>query len=129
MTIQERVKKALERTTDTKELVIGKGALSRCAEVFSRMFPSKRAIVVADTNTWRVAGKQVDASLREAGIAVEQPFVFTDDDLYAEWRFVERLKAHLEKSEAIAVAVGLIFKTQISNFVNGVFKNLLDANF
>ena len=30
---------------------------------------------------------------------------------------------------AIAVAVGLIFKTQISNFVNGVFKNLLDANF
>ncbi|MBQ0123516.1 MAG: sn-glycerol-1-phosphate dehydrogenase [Bacteroidales bacterium] len=118
MTIEERVKKALERTTDTKELVIGKGALSRCAEVFSRMFPSKRAIVVADTNTWRVAGKQVDASLHEAGIAVEQPFVFTDDDLYAEWRFVERLKAHLEKSEAIAVAVGSGVINDLAKYVS-----------
>ena len=30
---------------------------------------------------------------------------------------------------AIAVTVGLVFKTQISNFVDGVFKNLLDAKF
>lgn len=118
MTLQERVRKALERTTDTKELVIGKGALDRCAEVFSRMFPSQRAIVIADANTWRVAGNQVDAVLRESGIEVDEPFIFTNDDLYAEWRFVEQLKAHLSKSEAIAVAVGSGVINDLAKYVS-----------
>ena len=30
---------------------------------------------------------------------------------------------------AIAIAIGLIFKTQITNFINGVFKNLTTENF
>jgi len=30
---------------------------------------------------------------------------------------------------AIAIALGLIFKTQITNFVNRVFGDLLNANF
>ena len=30
---------------------------------------------------------------------------------------------------AIAIALGLIFKTQITNFVNRVFGNLLNADF
>ena len=36
----------------------------------------------------------------------EKPFIFDDPDLYAEWKFVEQLKAHLSNLDAIAIAVG-----------------------
>jgi len=54
-----KVESALQRTTDTKALVIGVGTLPRTAEMFNELFPGCRAVVVADTNTWRVAGGEV----------------------------------------------------------------------
>ena len=47
-----KVESALQRTTDTKALVIGVGTLPRTAEMFNELFPGCRAVVVADTNTW-----------------------------------------------------------------------------
>ena len=46
-----KVESALQRTTDTKALVIGVGTLPRTAEMFNELFPGCRAVVVADTNT------------------------------------------------------------------------------
>ena len=102
----EKVERALERTTDTKDLIIGAGVVSRTAEMFAKLFPGCKAIIVADLNTWEVAGKAVYASLVEAGIEQEEPFIYTDKELYAEWKHVESLKARLETTEAIAIAVG-----------------------
>ncbi|MBR0335679.1 MAG: sn-glycerol-1-phosphate dehydrogenase, partial [Alistipes sp.] len=101
-----KVERALERTTDTKDLLIGAGVVSRTGEMFTKLFPGCKAIIVADLNTWEVAGKAVYASLVEAGIEQDEPFIFTDKELYAEWKHVEALKACLEKTEAIAIAVG-----------------------
>ena len=101
-----KVERALERTTDTKDLLIGAGVVSRTGEMFTKLFPGCKAIIVADLNTWEVAGKAVYASLVEAGIEQDEPFIFTDKELYAEWKHVEALKARLEKTEAIAIAVG-----------------------
>lgn len=101
-----KVESALKRTTDTKDLIIGEGVVSRTAEMFAKLFPNQKAIIVADTNTWEVAGKAVFASLEEAGIEQETPFIFTDEDLYAEWKHIERLQAHLAGVEATAIAVG-----------------------
>lgn len=101
-----KVESALARTTDTKALIIGKGVVSRTSEVFNQLFAGKKAIIVADTNTWKVAGEAVYASLQAAGIDQDEPFIFNDPDLYAEWKFVEQLKAHLEPRDVIAVAVG-----------------------
>lgn len=101
-----KVESALQRTTDTKDLIIGEGVVARTAEMFAKLFPNQKAIIVADKNTWEVAGQAVFASLEEAGIAQERPFIFTDEDLYAEWKHIERLQAHLAGVEAIAVAVG-----------------------
>ena len=101
-----KIEKALQRTTDTKDLLLGPGVVSRTAEVFAKLFPSQKAIIVADKNTWEVAGKAVFASLEAAAIPQDEPHIFTDEDFYAEWKHVETLKARLEKTDAIAIAVG-----------------------
>ena len=57
--MSNKVQRALERTTDTKDLLIGAGVVSRTGEMFAKLFPGCKAIIVADLNTWEVAGKAV----------------------------------------------------------------------
>lgn len=117
-----KVESALQRTTDTKALVIGIGTLPQTAEMFNRLFPGCRAVVVADSNTWRVAGKEVHGILAAAGIAQDEPHVFTDPRLYAEWAFVEELDDMLSKTDAVPVAVGsgvINDLTKLSSYHNG----------
>lgn len=118
MTLQERIETALERTTDTKALEIGKGALAESGRMFKKMFPGRKAVVVADLNTWRVAGQQVDKVIRQSGIIVEDPYIFTDKDLYAEWRFVEELHERLQTTDAIPVAVGSGVINDLTKYVS-----------
>ena len=101
-----KIERALQRTTDTKDLVIGPGVVAQTASMFQKLFPGQTAIIIADTNTWEVAGKAVLQSLEDARVPHEKPFIFDDPDLYAEWKFVEQLKAHLSNLAAIAIAVG-----------------------
>ena len=101
-----KIERALQRTTDTKDLIIGPGVVSRTAGMFQKLFPGKTAIIIADTNTWRVAGEAVLQSLEVAGVPHVDSFVFDDPDLYAEWKFVEQLKAPLAPLDVIAIAVG-----------------------
>ena len=100
------VDEALKKTTDTKSLIIGKGVLNRVPEMFKNLFGQSSAVVVADNNTWRVAGEQVQKYLEQAGIPTGKPFVFTDPELFAEWSYLEQLEAYLKDKEVIAVAVG-----------------------
>ena len=101
-----KVESALSRTTDTKALVIGIETLPRVADMFKELFPGRRALVVADANTWRAAGGDVHRILAQAGGAQDEPHVFTDPKLYAEWTFVEQLDGVLSRTDAIPVAVG-----------------------
>lgn len=97
---------ALERARDTKALEFGAGAMEKVPAMFSKLFPGKKAVVVADNNTYKVAGEAVDGYLHDAGIETESPFIFTDPELYAEWSYVEQLEAFLKERDVIAVAVG-----------------------
>lgn len=101
-----KVEQALTRTTDTKDLYIGRGAVSRTGEMFKKLFPGKTAVIVADRNTWEVAGKYVDASLRAEDIKQHASHIFTDPELYAHWRYVEELERTLSATDAVAIAVG-----------------------
>ena len=97
---------ALSSARETRALVVGRGVVRETARVFAQHFPGHQAVVVADQNTLPVAGQPVLAALRAAGLAVVEPFVFTDPGLYAEFRFVAQLEAALRRHEAIPIAVG-----------------------
>lgn len=102
----QRISTALQHTTDTKALVLGKNAMEQAPKVFRELFGDAHCILVADTNTYNAAGRVVESYLREAGVALEPSFVFTDKDLYAEWSYVEQLEKRLSTIDAVAIAVG-----------------------
>lgn len=102
----DRVQLALKNATQTRALEIGRQVLDKVPDVFKNQFPKKKAVVVAHKATWAVAGEKVDALLRQAGIEVEDPIIFQDDDMHAEWKYIEQLDAKLSQTDAVAVAVG-----------------------
>ena len=97
---------ALKSARETRALQIGENILSQFPLMFAEQFPMKKAIIVADTTTYRVAGKAVSEFLHSAGIAQEEPFVFIEKDLHAEFHHVEQLENILALTDAIPVAVG-----------------------
>lgn len=97
---------ALGSARETRALVVGRGVLGQTPDIFRAQFPGRRAVVVADENTFRVAGRTTQAALQAAGIATLSPYVFNDPGLYAEHRFVAMLEAALQPHDAIPVAVG-----------------------
>ena len=101
-----KVESALQRTTDTKALVIGSDALPRSAEMFKELFPGKRAIIVADKITYPLAGEAVKNYFAAAGIAQDEPHVYCFDVSFAEWTYVVELENVLKKTDAIPVALG-----------------------
>ena len=91
---------------ETRSLELGQGVLGRTPEVFRQHFGDKPALLVADTNTFVVAGQAVVEAFRRAGQPCREPFVFTDPQLYAEHKYVAALEAALQGNDAIPVAVG-----------------------
>ena len=90
-----KIEMALDRARDTKALIIGNGVVCRTAEMFSQLFPGRKAVIVADDNTWEVAGKDAQKSLDDAGIESVDAYIFSSEDFYAEWKHVEVLKTFL----------------------------------
>ena len=105
MTSEERIAAALKVATDTKAFELGQGILGRVPVLFKEYFPGREAIVVADKNTWRVAGAEVFEALQAAGVPV-QKFLFEEDEFHADWDHIETLDRVLDGTGAIAVSVG-----------------------
>ena len=106
MNNNQRVAKALAAATETAAMEIGVDILNRVPVMFKEQFSGKRALIVADENTWRAAGEAVYAYLQQEGVECEEPYIYTDKHLHAEWTFVEMLDERLSATDAIAVAVG-----------------------
>ncbi|WP_119071040.1 sn-glycerol-1-phosphate dehydrogenase [Rubrobacter indicoceani] len=103
----ERIEAALQGATDTRAVVIEKGAVASVAEVFAESFPGERAVVVTDGTENEVAGKEVQRVLEEAGVETVEPYVFpAKPTLYAEYSNVEILAGSLKTHDAVPVAVG-----------------------
>ena len=103
------IEEILRETPDTRMCRLGPGVTEQAAELFRELFPAaKRALVVDDVNTRRVAGERVIALLKDAGIDVAEYTVNPDGSwFHATYDKVEEvrdvIKAHLP---AIPVAVG-----------------------
>ena len=53
-------------------------------EFFRKQFGTRRAAIVADQNTFAVAGRSIVDAFKQAGHGVVEPFIFTDPALHAE---------------------------------------------
>lgn len=102
----DRVKLALENATQTKDLIVGTGVIEQVAQLFKTQFPGRRALIVADTTTFRVAGERVYNILKDNGIDQDKPYIFDEPDMHAEWPYIERLDHLFKQTDAIPVAVG-----------------------
>lgn len=103
----ERIIRALEHATDTREVVIGAGALARTGETLVGAFEQRSAQIVADGITFGVAGEAVTASLTAAGVEVTEPLVFpARPRLYASYDHVAGIVERLTADDAVPVAVG-----------------------
>lgn len=105
MNSEERIARALAVSTDTRAFELGRGNLSKAPEMFNAFFKGRKALVVADRNTWRVAGQRVFQALEAAGIPTEK-FMYEEDEFHADWDHIELLDQALTSSGAVAVSVG-----------------------
>ena len=105
MTSEERIAAALKVATDTKAFELGQGILGRVPVLFKEYFPGREAVVVADKNTWRVAGAEVFEALTSAGIPTNK-HLFKEDEFHADWDYIEELDRVLDETGAIAVSIG-----------------------
>lgn len=106
MNNNQRVARALAAATDTVALEIGVDILDRVPVMFKEQFPGKKAVVIADKNTWPAAGEAIQNYLMQSDVECEEPFIFDYPNFHAEWTFVKMLDARLASTDAIAIAVG-----------------------
>jgi glycerol-1-phosphate dehydrogenase [NAD(P)+] len=103
----KRINAALRAASDTHHLLVGTGVLNNVGDVLEQAFGRQSVIVVADDNTYAVAGKAVDERLRSAGWRVEEPVVFPDTPaLYADFENVLTLEEKLRATSAVPIVVG-----------------------
>ena len=104
---EQRIDAALREATDTRHVNIGAGALGSISDAFKANFGDSPAVVVADGNTFEVAGREARRRLEDAGCATIEPYVFpAEPPLYAEYSNIEKLRDFLRDHEAVPVAVG-----------------------
>jgi glycerol-1-phosphate dehydrogenase [NAD(P)+] len=103
----ERIEAALRNANDTADVVIGSGVLPSVNEMFERNFGDQHAVVVADENTFNVAGGEVQQHLEAAGRPMVDPYIFPGQPtLHGEYTHIEKLIEALRPHEAIPIAVG-----------------------
>jgi glycerol-1-phosphate dehydrogenase [NAD(P)+] len=104
---KDRIQAALRDATDTDTVVIDAGAIDSVAEVFAKGFGDQTAILVADENTFEVAGERVQERLQEAEQSLHEPYRFPATPvLHADYEHIRTLIAALRQHDAIPIAVG-----------------------
>ncbi len=104
---ERRISEALRGASDTEAVLIGSGVIGRVGDVFGDTFGDRPAIVVADGNTWDVAGQAVQERLAAGGRDVREPYVFpAKPTLYADYENITTLVGALREQDATPVAVG-----------------------
>jgi len=105
--MSDLILQALADADDTATVVMGHHVLGRTGRVFTDLFGDAHAIVVADGNTWAVAGQAVTSSLTAAGVHLEDPYIFPGrPTLYASYDNAQKVRDHLRGVDAIACSIG-----------------------
>ncbi|MFA6592792.1 MAG: sn-glycerol-1-phosphate dehydrogenase [Bacteroidales bacterium] len=99
------ISNALRLSRDTKFLEMGFNAILKVPELFKTNFPGRKAVVVADCNTWKAAGEKVFAEMNSAGIDTVK-YIFPEKEFHPDDVFVHRMDKLVEDTGAVTVAVG-----------------------
>src|SRR5215213_83039 len=102
----ELLQGALRRARDTRLLELDRGARFRTAEAFKSLFGSATALVIADENTFQVAGRDVVDTLKASGQECEDPVIMPAEGLYAEYSFMDEIRRRIQPTDAMPIAVG-----------------------
>lgn len=103
------LREALARATDTVDALIERGALAEAGRRIVAQLGQGPYLIVADENTWGVAGDRLVASLRAAGAELADPLVFPGRPvLYASYDNCETIRDAMGDSIAIALGSGTI---------------------
>jgi glycerol-1-phosphate dehydrogenase [NAD(P)+] len=99
--------RAVAAASVTRVVEVAPGALAMLPAVFARLFPGRRATIVADRNTMDAAGTRAAALLAAAGVAVGDPEIFEGRErLEPAVDTARALGARLHEAATVPVAVG-----------------------
>lgn len=102
---KERIASALRAASDTRCFLFGDNILNKVDSVFGECFGSKKAVIIADQNTYKVVGEAVRASI-STRLAAE-PLIFPGQPtLYADFNNVSLLENQLSAFDAVPVVLG-----------------------
>lgn len=100
-----RIKDALALASDTKVFQFGEDILKHAPDLFMGNFPGKKALIVADGNTWVAAGEKVWSYFKGAGIECRK-HLFGMEEFHADSIYSDEIGAELDEFPSIPVAVG-----------------------
>ena len=102
---------------ETKAFALGERAIDDLPEVLNTFFPNKKALLIADGNTWEAAGKRVNQVLTESCKAdVCDTIIYGKERLHPESSLSDTLcETFLSAENIVPVAVG-------SGVINDVVK-------
>ncbi len=95
----------------TRLCIIGDDVLQEIPRFVRETWPNDTLPIriVADGNTWRVAGEKLQMLLQADGLVVDTPYLFpAEPPFHAEYPLVERLREPLKGHRPIAVGSGTI---------------------
>ena len=95
MDTNERIAKAVAIATDTELFVLEQNCLHKAPSIFEQFFKGRKAVVIADNNTWKAAAEKVYGYLKSAGISTEK-YIIQENRFHAEWKYVEMVDKVLE---------------------------------
>ncbi len=103
---RQRLETALSKADTTRYINVSHAAVNTVGEYFKKCFPGRRAVVVADQNTFKAAGHKVHQILKSQNNETLDPFIYKVDDFHAEMEYVDELAKYLDSVDAVPVAVG-----------------------
>jgi glycerol-1-phosphate dehydrogenase [NAD(P)+] len=98
-----------------ENIIIGQGAIEHLPEVLE-VYKGKEILIVADKNTYRVAGNKVEDMLKDSSVV--NKYIFDEDHFIPDERALGRLLIEMKTDTAIVIAVGAGSINDISRYIS-----------
>lgn len=103
----DTLRDALSRATDTVAAAVGRGVLAESGRLIAAHLGAGPHLIVADENTWAVAGEALSEPMRDAGCELTEPLIFPGQPvLYASIENAVVIERAIRERGAGPIALG-----------------------